>query len=126
MEHTQQITMITVVDDDQSVLRALGRLIRSFGYAVTQYESAEAFLAAGAATESDCLVLDVHLPGKSGLELQAELAESGTSLPIVFITAHDDARAHSQAIDSGAVEFLRKPLDSERVVEAIQTALESS
>ena len=118
--------MISVVDDDQSVRKALGRLIRSAGYEATLYESAEAFLAASAATESECLILDVHLPGKSGLELQAELAESGKSHPIVFITAYDDERARSQAIDSGAVEFLRKPLDSERVLEAIQKALESS
>jgi FixJ family two-component response regulator len=115
--------MITVVDDDPSVRKALSRLIHAAGYSAETYESAEAFLAAGAAAKSDCVILDVHLPGKSGLELQAELAKSGTSRPIIFITAFDDERARSQALQTGASEFLRKPLDSERLLEAIESAL---
>ena len=122
----KQIPMITVVDDDASVRKALSRLIKATGYDAVAYESAEAFIAANAVTETDCLILDIHLPGKSGLELQAELVESGTNRPIVFITAFDDERARSQALEAGAVEFLRKPLYNVRVLEAIQTALKSA
>lgn len=115
--------MITVVDDDPSVRKALSRLIRSAGLCEATYESAEAFLAANVLTECDCLVLDVNLPGKNGLELQAELVASGRSCPIVFITAHADERTRDQAIENGAVDFLRKPLDGERLLKTIQATL---
>ena len=110
--------MITVVDDDPSVRKAISRLIGAFG------ESAEAFLAADVAGETECLVLDVHLPGMSGLDLQAELVESGVKCPIVFITAFDEDRPRTEALAAGATEFLRKPIDSDRLITAIGKAIE--
>jgi FixJ family two-component response regulator len=115
--------MITVVDDDPSVRKALSRLIAASGYDAAMYESAEAFLEAGVAAQTECLVLDVHLPGMSGLDLQAELAKSGVNCPIVFITAFDAERPRRQALEAGAAGFLRKPLDSEHLLEAIEAAL---
>lgn len=118
--------MITVVDDDPSVRKALSRMIHAAGYSAETYESAEAFTASGAAAKSDCVILDVHLPGKSGLELQLELAKAAPTRPIIFITAFDNDQARSQALEAGAVEFLRKPLDSQRLLEAIESALAGS
>jgi FixJ family two-component response regulator len=117
--------MITVVDDDPSVRKALSRLIGASGYVAAVYESAEEFLAADAISETECLVLDVHLPGMSGLDLQAELAKSGVKCPIVFITAFDEERPRAQALAAGATEFLRKPIDSDRLITAIGKALEN-
>ena len=115
--------MITVVDDDPSVRKALSRLIRAAGYDVAAYETAEQFLAAGPDSDSDCLILDVHLPGVSGLDLQAQLGEANRKCPVVFITAFDDKKARSHALAQGAVDFLYKPLDSERLLEVIDKAV---
>ena len=101
------------------------RLFESVGYAVQTYSSAEAFLQAGAADKSDCLVLDVHLGGASGLELQSELRSADNQIPIVFITANGDCeRARLQALAAGASDFLRKQVDGERLLDAVQQALE--
>lgn len=116
---------ISVVDDDVSVRKALGRLIAVAGYAVAAYDSAEAFLEAEAAETSACVILDVHLPGKNGLELQAELLALRARCPVVFITAFDDESARSRALHAGAVAFLRKPLDTEHLLNVIKSALES-
>lgn len=116
---------ISVVDDDLSVRKALSRLIAVAGYTAAAYDSAEAFIEAAAAETSDCVILDVHLPGKTGLELQAELVASRARCPVVFITAFDDESARSLALQAGAVEFLRKPLDTERLLDVIKSALES-
>jgi FixJ family two-component response regulator len=115
--------MISVIDDDNSVRKALIRLIKTAGYDAVAFGSAEEFLAADVLAQTRCLILDVHLPGKSGLELQAELASSAANCPIVFITAFDDERARAQALDTGAVQFLNKPLDSKILIEAIDAAL---
>ena len=117
------ILSIAVVDDDPSVRKALGRLCKSVGYSVRLYESSESFLNANAVNETDCLILDVHLPGKSGLELQAELLASERCCPIVFITAYDDEGARMKALEFGAVDFLRKPLDAERLLKIIEKVL---
>ena len=117
--------IVYVVDDDPSVRKALSRLIGASGYDAAVYESAEAFLAADVAAETECLVLDVHLPGMSGLDLQAELVESGVKCPIVFITAFDEDRPRTEALAAGATEFLRKPIDSDRLITAISKAIES-
>ena len=114
---------ISIVDDDASVRRALGRLCKSAGYLVQSFASAEAFLEADSSDETDCLILDVHLPGRSGLQLQADFRATDRCLPIVFVTADEDDRVRSQALERGAVEFLRKPLDSERLLDVIQDAL---
>lgn len=123
IEWTDAAIMITIVDDDPSVRKALGRLVLASGYEAALYDSAEAFLSAGVIDQTECLVLDVHLPGMSGLELQAMLAKSHVNCPIIFITAFDAERPRQQAYDAGAISFLRKPLDSERLIEAIQSAL---
>ncbi len=115
--------LISIVDDDSSVRRALGRLCRSAGYSVSCFESAEAFLDAAGTEETDCLILDVHLPGRSGPGLQAELSATDSRVPIIFVTAYEDDRVREKALASGASEFLQKPLDSERILDAIREAL---
>jgi FixJ family two-component response regulator len=116
--------MITVVDDDPSVRKALSRLIGACGYDAAVYDSAEAFLDADVAAETECLVLDVHLPGMSGLDLQTQLANSGVKCPIVFITAFDEERPRTEALAAGATEFLHKPLEIDRLITAIGKAIE--
>jgi FixJ family two-component response regulator len=116
---------ISIVDDDPSVRRALCRLCRSAGYAAESFVSAEAFLEAAISEETDCLILDVQLPGQSGLQLQDRLHTAGTCCPIVFVTAyHDNDRLRQQALQSGAVAFLRKPLDTEQLLDVIRQALD--
>ena len=117
------MAIISLVDDDPSVRKALCRLITVAGYEAAAYDSAEAFMKAGAAEASDCIILDVHLPRKSGLELQADLVALSACCPIVFITAFDDESARLQALQAGAAAFLRKPLDAKRLLEVIKTAL---
>ena len=114
---------ISIVDDDASVRRALGRLCRSAGYQVDVYESAEAFLDENVESPS-CLILDVHLPGRSGLQLQDQLMAEQRRFPIIFMTAFEDDRIREKAIEAGAFEFLIKPLDSERLLGAIQELLD--
>lgn len=121
---------ITVVDDDESVRNALRRLIRSTGLAVEAFASAEAFLEdRGLGGEStltrlpDCLVLDVRLPGLSGLQLQERLASVGRHIPIVFITAHADEHVRRQALAAGALDCLTKPFDEQVLLDALAAAL---
>ena len=118
--------IICVVDDDPSVRKALSRLIEVAGYTAAAYDSAEAFIDAGAAETSDCVILDVHLPGMSGLELQAKLVTMRASCPVVFVTAFDDESARLQALEAGVVQFLRKPLDTEHLLDVIKSVLEIS
>jgi FixJ family two-component response regulator len=113
---------VAVIDDDASVRRALGRLLRSAGLTVETFATAEAFLRAGARPPA-CLVLDVRLPGLSGLELQARLAAEGRRIPIVFITGHEDDQARHQALAAGALDFLAKPFDEGALLGALAVAL---
>ncbi len=117
--------IITVVDDDPSVRKALARLVRTAGYEATAYESAEQFLSDCGDKRPDCLVLDVHLPRMSGLELQAVLLGRCLTFPIVFISAFSDTEARTKAIRSGAIDFLPKPVDTGQLLEAIDRALAS-
>ena len=117
------IPSIAVVDDDPSVRKALGRLCKSAGYGVNLYDSAESFLNANVVDKTDCLILDVHLPGRSGLELQAELVSADKHCPIVFITAYEDDRARREALEDGAIDFLGKPLDTDLLLQLIERAL---
>ncbi len=105
------------------VQRALGRLCKSAGYDVGLYESAESFLDAGCAAEIDCLILDVHLPGRSGLQLQAELNTADMTLPIIFLTGEDNEKAREQAIENGAFDFLLKTQDGDRLLDVIRRAI---
>jgi FixJ family two-component response regulator len=116
--------LISVVDDDHSVRESVARLIRSVGFSVQVFESAEAFLSGGVNGRSDCLILDIRMPGMSGLDLQRELSGSARDLPIIFITAHgSDEEVRARAMAAGAVDYLLKPLREDEVLKAIDAAL---
>jgi len=112
--------MIAIVDDDHSVRRALSRLIQTAGYTSVEFESAEQYLLSDASSRSSCLLLDVHLPGMNGLELQDEIRKTHQDHPIIFITAFEDDQARNQALTQGAIAFLQKPLDVEQLLELIE------
>ena len=116
--------MVFIVDDDEPVRTSLGRLIRSAGLKVETFDSAQRFLASPRADVPSCLVLDVKLPGLSGLELQGRLAEINIEIPIVFITGHGDVPTSVRAMKAGAVEFLTKPFRDEDLLDAIHQAIE--
>jgi FixJ family two-component response regulator len=119
----QTVPAIAVVDDDASVRRAVQRLLRAAGFAVETFATAHEFLDAGQWAQTACLVLDIHLPGMSGFELQEHLALIGAPIPIVFITAHDDATVRERASRAGAVGYLRKPFDQGTLIAAIARAI---
>ena len=116
--------VVFVVDDDSSIRDALTSLIRSVGLRVEAFESAQAFLSHPRPDAPGCLVLDVRLPGLSGLDLQRELAAAQITLPIIFITGHGDIPMTVQAMKAGAVEFLTKPFRDQELLDAIQQAIE--
>jgi FixJ family two-component response regulator len=115
--------IICVVDDDDSVLRALRRLLAASGFAVEVFSSAEGFLASTYRQRAACLVLDVQLRGSSGFDLQRELVAAGERIPVIFITAHDDAPTRDRARQAGAVRYLRKPFDDDSLLDAINSAI---
>ncbi len=115
--------VVYVVDDDVGVLDATRGLLASIGLAVQTFRSASEFLLSKRPEVPACLVLDVRLPGLSGLDLQRQLAESGTSIPIVFITGHGDIPMSVQAMKGGAVEFLTKPFRDQQLLDAVQYAV---
>src|SRR6266404_5777632 len=120
------IPLISVVDDDHSVRESLARLIRSVGFGVQVFGSAEEFLSAGQGRQTDCVILDIRMPGMNGLELQRELSASDPNLPVIFITAHgSDAEVRARALEGGAVDYLLKPLREDEVLKAIDAALSS-
>ena len=114
---------ISIVDDDVLVREAIRRLIKSVGMNARAYASAEDFLSSNHAQETSCLILDVQMPGMSGLELQQQLVGSGNQIPIIFISAHSDSQIREQALGAGAVAFLFKPFSEEALVDAVQAAL---
>lgn len=113
-----------MVDDDPSVRRALQRLFRSADYPVETVASAAGFLAHAAASSAECLVLDIRMPGISGLDLQQQLASSRPELPIVVITGHADAETRKRVLDCGAVAVLYKPFDAELLLDAVARAVQ--
>ena len=115
--------IVFVVDDDVSVREGLGSLIRSAGLRVETFASAQEFLARPRAEVPSCLVLDVRLPGLSGLDLQKRMAELNIEIPIVFITGHGDVPTSVRAMKAGAVEFLTKPFRDKDLMDAIQQAI---
>src|ERR1700730_10131948 len=116
--------IVFVVDDDASVRPAMESLIRSVGLRVKSFASAHDFLRFERPDAPACLVLDVRLPGLSGLDLQKELAASGNQIPIIFITGHGDIPISVQAMKRGAIEFLTKPFRDQQILDAIQLAIE--
>ena len=116
---------VAIVDDDEAVRVALEGLLKSAGVTARAFESAEEFINSGQQHQTECLISDIRMPGMSGLELQAKLNAEGCRIPIVFITAHGDAKMRMQALRAGAVEFLAKPFDDEVLLESVRAALES-
>lgn len=117
-------SMVFVVDDDVSMRDALKNLLRSVGHHVQTYGSAQEFLSSNRPAAVGCLVLDIRLPGISGLDLQHELAQVNIDIPIIFITAHGDIRMSVHAIKAGAVEFLTKPFRDQDLLDAVRQAVE--
>ncbi len=120
---TEESPIVYVVDDDPSVRRSLSRLIRSAGFRVETFAQAQDFLDQKENLDPNCLVLDVNLPGLSGLDLQKELSSKGYVMPIVFITGYGTIPMTVQAMKGGAVEFLEKPVDHQVLLNAIRQAI---
>ena len=120
----EERSLVSVVDDDESVRESLPDLLREFGFAAEAFASAEAFLESGALANTSCLVLDVAMPGMSGPELQQELISRRQDTPIVFITAHSDEGVCPRLIALGAVDCLLKPFSETALLTAINTALQ--
>ena len=116
--------LVAVVDDDASVRRALARLLQSADFRALTYASAIEFLDTGLSSAPDCVILDIHLGGMSGLELLSRLRELGHHLQVLIITAHDDAQAREAATRAGCVAYLRKPLDAKVLLEEVATAMQ--
>jgi FixJ family two-component response regulator len=114
---------IAVIDDDESVRTALRRLLRSFGLLVETFATAEEFLHQSSQLAADCLILDVHLPGLNGLELQQFLRAAGQHVPIVFITAYGDGQERELALRGGATAFLTKPFEEDILRKALECAV---
>jgi FixJ family two-component response regulator len=118
----QEPVTIYVVDDDESIRRALKRLLGSMGYRVLTFGSAEEFLEFNVGTGEGCLVLDIRLPGITGLELQDKLSSLGSTCPVIFITAHDSPQWRERAEKAGAVAYLKKPFQEQWLIAAIRRA----
>lgn len=121
---TDKNSVVYVVDDDASVRQAVTNLLRSVGLAVQTFASAQEFMSAKRADVPGCLVLDVRLPGVSGLDLQRQLAEGDIKIPIIMITGHGDIQMSVRAMKAGAVEFLTKPFRDQDLLDAVQQAVE--
>ena len=117
------VSLISIVDDDQSVREATTSLLKSNGFRAEVFTSAEDFLASRYLDETKCLILDVQMPGMNGLELQRRLASENRCIPIIFISAHDNQEVRKQAARSGAIDFLPKPFSEEALLRAIRDAL---
>jgi len=116
-------SIVSVVDDDESVRESLPDLLREFGFAVRAFSSAEQFLASDCIGETRCLILDIAMPGMSGPDLQRELARRRQDIPIVFITAHRDANMRPLVLQQGAIECLFKPFSDDALLKALNSAL---
>jgi FixJ family two-component response regulator len=116
--------IVYVVDDDDSVRASLKLLIESSGYHVVTFKSAEDFLDSSFGESPCCLILDFHLPGMSGFNLQGHLVKSQTRIPVIFITGHDRYRMEDEAMRLGAIAYLRKPFDEESLLDAIHALQE--
>jgi FixJ family two-component response regulator len=122
VDRTSQL--IAIVDDDEAMQDSLRDLMEAAGLVARCFGSAEEFLASDSHTRAACLILDVRMPKMSGLELQARLKEEECNTPIIFITAHGDARMRIQAMRQGAVEFLAKPFDHQLLLKRVRAALD--
>jgi FixJ family two-component response regulator len=123
-KHSEAQPVVFVVDDDDSMRRALSNLIRSVGLQAETFATAADFLAVKLPDAPCCLILDIRLPGLSGLDFQAKLASAKIEVPIIFITAHGDIPMSVRAMKAGAIEFLTKPFRDQDLLDAIQAAIE--
>ena len=115
--------LIAIVDDDESVRIAMGGMVESFGYSYATFESADEFLKSATLPDTSCLILDVQMPGVTGLELHSALISKGRRIPTIFVTAFPDNRVRKRALQAGAVCFLSKPFGRSDLLGCIQTAL---
>src|SRR3981081_3698850 len=125
MAALENTKMVAIVDDDDLTRGSLQGLLKAVGLPAQAFASAEEFLNSGQKNQIACLITDIRMPGMSGLELQAKLNAERCRIPIIFITAHGDAKMRMQALRAGAVEFLAKPFDDEALLESVRGALES-
>jgi FixJ family two-component response regulator len=112
-----------VVDDEAPVRAALGRLLRLADYDLATFASGEEFLGSLAARRPDCIILDIHMPGLSGLDVQSRLSAAHLDIPVIFITAGDDSALNQSAMDAGAIRLLHKPFSGEDLLDAVGAAL---
>src|SRR3981081_647307 len=119
----QAESIVFIIDDDPLYRRSSERLVRSVGFSVQSFESARDFLSSQRPNVPSCLILDVRLPGLSGLDLQRELVEAGVHIPIIFVTGHGDIPMSVQAMQAGAVEFLNKTFRDQALLDAIRQAI---
>jgi two-component system, LuxR family, response regulator FixJ len=115
--------VVFIVDDDPSLRRSLRNLLTSVGFRVQTFESAEAFLESGSGEHAGCLVLDLRMPGMSGLDLLRHLKTSGSRIPVIVLTAHGDDDARRQSLGAGAVAFFDKPFQSDALIGAVRSVL---
>jgi FixJ family two-component response regulator len=120
---TDERPLVSVVDDDASVRESLPDLLRHFGFTVQVFASAEVFLESGYVNQTRCLILDIAMPGMTGLDLQQELKNRGQEIPIIFITAYEDQTVRPRLLEMGAVECLFKPFSHTALREALHAAL---
>ena len=120
-----KVTVISIVDDDQSMRDATSALVRSLGFAVATFASAEDFLESDRIDDTSCLITDVQMPGLSGVELQNRLIADGRLMPIIGVTAFPEESIRTQMLEAGAVGFLSKPFNDECLLDCIATALKS-
>jgi FixJ family two-component response regulator len=116
-------SLVSVVDDDESVRESLPDLVREFGFAAVAFSSAEEFLSSDSIGQTSCLILDVAMPGMTGLDLQQELRRLGWKIPIIFISAQKDKVIREQAVEQGAVRFVCKPFSDTVLLEALNAAI---
>jgi FixJ family two-component response regulator len=120
-----RIPVITIVDDDESVRTAMRDMVESFGYTVGAFSSADEFLRSDRLHDTACLILDIQMPGMSGLDLHCQLVASGHRIPTMFVTAFPDTRVHDRALQTGAVCCLTKPFDRNDLLGCIRSALDA-
>jgi FixJ family two-component response regulator len=119
----RETVLVSIVDDDDLMRKSTRRLLRSAGFRAEAFASAEEFLASRNTEQTDCLILDLRMPGMNGLQLQRQLAEKGIRIPIIFISAHDNPEWRAEAMRGGAIDFLLKPCGEKALLSAIGNAL---
>ena len=119
------VPLISIVDDDESVRTAIANLIRSLGYSVETFASAEAYLRFGRIQDTACVITDLHMPGLDGAGLQGQLAANGHRTPIIFVTGYPDEQTRSRVLAAGAIGFFRKPFAEQSLITCLDKALKA-